>query len=149
MTRAPRNPREPLVPRSFAGLILWQGILLSAVTLGAFQIGMLRHGIEGDGLRRAVTIAFMTLALTQVFHAFNVRSRTRSAISGGLFTNRWLWAAVGLCILLQLAAVYAPVLQRALQTLPPTGPDWLLICAAAVIPVAVIELVKAAVRFGR
>jgi P-type Ca2+ transporter type 2C len=146
MSRAPRNPREPLVTRAFAWLIAWQGLLISAVTLAAFQIGMQRHGTDGDGLRRAVTVAFMTLALAQVFHAFNVRSRTRSAFSGGLFANRWLWGAVLLCILLQLAAVYLPVLRRVLQTVPPGRPDWLLIGAAAITPVLAVELVKALAR---
>jgi Ca2+-transporting ATPase len=146
MARAPRNPREPLVTGAFAWLITWQGLLLAAVTLAAFRLGMARYGTGGEGLRRAVTIAFMTLALSQVFHAFNVRSRTRSAISSAPFTNRWLWAAVLLCILLQLSAVYVPVLQRALQTLPLTGADWLIVGCAMLLPVGVVELVKGLMR---
>jgi Ca2+-transporting ATPase len=142
MKRPPRDPNEPLVTPAFGGLIAWQGMLLAGVTLGAFYIGMQWYGTEGSGLRHAVTIAFMSLALAQVFHAFNARSRTRSAISG-LFTNRWLWGAVLVCVLLQIAAVYVPLLQRALGTVPPSGRDWGLIGAAALAPVFVVEIVKA------
>jgi Ca2+-transporting ATPase len=95
-----------------------------------------------------VTIAFMTLALAQVFHAFNARSKTRSALSA-LFTNPWLWGAVVLCVLLQVAAVHVPVLQQALRTVPPSARDWGLIGVAALVPVVVVEVVKAAMRTSR
>ena len=84
----------------------------------------------------------MTLALGQTFHAFNARSRDRSAFTARLFTNGWLWAAVGMCILLQLAAVYVPFLQTVLQTTPLGLADWGLILAASLIPIGVVELVK-------
>ena len=142
MRRPPLDPREPLVNRRFAGLILWQGALLAAVTLLAFWIGMKWYGATGDGGRHAVTIAFMTLALVQVFHAFNARSRRRSALDARLFTNGWLWAAVVTCIVLQLAAVYWPLLRRVLHTVPLAALDWALITACAIAPVVVVELVK-------
>ena len=51
--------------------------------------------VEGAGsLRYAQTMAFTTLMLFQLFNVFNARSDERSAFRG-LFTNRWLWAAVG------------------------------------------------------
>ena len=87
-------------------------------------------------------MAFMTLALSQVFHAFNSRSQTRSAFTIRLFTNGWLWAAVGMCLILQVAAVYVPLLQKVLHTVPPTVSDWGVIVACSLIPVAVVELVK-------
>ena len=75
MKRPPRDPQEPLLTLRFVGLIVWQGLLLTGVTLLAFGVGMHWHGTEGEGLRQATTMAFMTLALAQVFHAFNARSR--------------------------------------------------------------------------
>ena len=97
MKRPPRDPKESLLPLRFIGLIVWQGLLLTSVTLFAFGIGMQWHGDEGDGLRRATTMAFMTLALSQVFHVFNARSQTRSTFTDRFFTNGWLWGAVGIC----------------------------------------------------
>jgi Ca2+-transporting ATPase len=142
MTRAPRDPRKPLVTPAFVGLIAWQGFLLSGVTLVAFGVGLHWYGEEGDGLRHATTVAFMTLAMTQVFHAFSARSRHRSAFTDRLFTNGWLWAAVAGTTFLQVAAVYTPFLQGVLHTTPLTGSDWALVLACSLAPVAVVEMVK-------
>jgi len=138
----PLDPREPLVSARFAGLIAWQGALLAGATLLAFWIGMTWYGTAGEGGRHAVTIAFMTLAFVQVFHTFNARSRRRSALDARLFTNRWLWAAVVTCLVLQLAAVYVPFLRRVLHTVPLTMRDWVLVGGCGFAPVAVVELVK-------
>ena len=142
MKRPPRDPRESLLTLKFTGMIVWQGVLLTAVTLLAFAVGMQWHGTTGTGLREAATMAFMTLALSQVFHAFNARSQRRSAFTDRLFTNGWLWAAVAICLILQLAAVYLPLLQKVLQTVPPTLADWGVITGCSLIPVAVVECVK-------
>jgi Ca2+-transporting ATPase len=144
MRRPPRRTSEPLLTRPFVALIAWQGFLIAGVTLGAFYTAMQWHGTEGPALVRASTVAFMTLAMAQVLHAFNARSRTRSALTSRLFSNRWLWSAVALCVLLQLAAVYVPWLQVALHTAPPDARDWGLIAVASIIPVVVVELHKAA-----
>ncbi len=142
MKRPPRDPKESLLPLRFIGLIVWQGLLLTSVTLFAFGIGMQWHGDEGDGLRRATTMAFMTLALSQIFHVFNARSQTRSAFTDRLFTNGWLWGAVGICLTLQAAAVYVPLLQKVLHTVPPTTSEWGVIAGCSLLPVVVVELVK-------
>ncbi len=148
MKRPPRDPQEPLLTLRFVGLIVWQGLLLTGVTLFAFGIGMHWHGTEGEGLRRATTMAFMTLALAQVCHAFNARSQRRSAFTTRLFTNGWLWAAVGMCLILQAAAVYLPLLQKVLHTVPPTVSDWGVIAACSLMPVAIVELVKVIQRIA-
>jgi Ca2+-transporting ATPase len=142
MKRPPRDPKEPLLTPRFVGLITWQGLLLSGVTLLAFGVGLRWYGAEGAGLAHATTLAFMALALAQVFHALNARSPRRSAFTARLFTNAWLWAAVVACLLLQLAAVYAPPLQAVLRTTPLTGADWGVVLICALAPVGVVELVK-------
>jgi Ca2+-transporting ATPase len=148
MKRPPRDPDESLLSRRFVGLITWQGLLLTGVTLAAFRLGLGWYGEEGAGLRRAETLAFMTLALAQVFHAFNARSQRRSAFDSRLFTNGWLWAAVLVCVLLQLAAVSWPFLQVVLQTTPLTGADWAGVLGLSLAPVGVVELVKLTQRLG-
>jgi len=146
MGRPPRDPLERLVTRQFLGLIARQGLLLSAATLVAFYVGMRWYGAEGEGLRRAGTLAFMTLALTQVFHAFNARSQRDSAFTALLFTNGWLWAAVAVCVSLQVAAVSVPYLQDVLRTVPLVAADWGVVLACSLAPVAVVEVVKLARR---
>ena len=146
MKRPPREPKESLLPPRFLGLIGWQGVLLAGVTLLAYVLGMRWYGAEGEGLRHAVTITFMTLAPAQVFHAYNVRSQRRSAFTARLFTNGWLGAAVLVCILLQVAAVYVPFLQAVLHTVPLTAADWAVIVACSLAPVGIVELVKVVQR---
>jgi P-type Ca2+ transporter type 2C len=149
MNRPPRDPRERLMRPRFVWLIAWQGLLLAAATLLAFYVGMHWYGKQGDGQPHAMTLAFMTLALSQVFHAFNARSPRRSAFTSRLFTNAWLWAAVVVCLTLQIAAVYAPFLQAVLKTTTLTGGDWAIVLACSLVPLAVVELVKLGDRWIR
>ena len=141
MRKPPRDPKEPLITGALVWLIAWQGVMLAVLTLVAFVIGMRWHGTTGAGLRLATTMAFMTLALVQVVHAFNARAQRRSAFSR-IFTNGWLWTAVLLCLLLQAAAVYVPVLQRVLHTVGPAAADWGVIMACSLAPIPIVETVK-------
>ena len=81
-----------------------------------------------------------------MFHAFNARSRRDSAFTARLFTNGWLWAAVAVSLLLQVAAVYLSPLQGVLQTVPLAAADWGVVLACSLAPVGVVELVKFARR---
>ena len=146
MARPPRDPREPLVTRRFLGVIAWQAALLAGAALAAFSVGLRWHGSEGTGLRHATTLTFTTLALALIFHAFSARSRRRSAFTARLFTNGWLWAAVAVSLLLQVAAVYLSPLQGVLQTVPLAAADWGVVLACSLAPVGVVELVKFARR---
>ncbi|MBN8612380.1 MAG: HAD-IC family P-type ATPase [Deltaproteobacteria bacterium] len=141
----PRDPHEPIVPRRLALTIGWQGLLIAAVSLTAFAIGRERHG-DADGSRAATTMVFMTLSLAQLFHAFSARSRHRSILGRGMFSNVWLWVAVGASLALQVAAVFAPPLQRLLHTAAPSAFDWAVIVCASLTPVLVVECVKLATR---
>jgi Ca2+-transporting ATPase len=143
MRQPPRDPRAALVGGQTLGLIAWQGFLIAAVTLIAFAVGLQWHGLEAEGTRRAATMGFQTLALAQVAHAFNSRSRRRSIFTDRLFTNRWLWGAVVVCLLLQAASVSLPILRRVLHTVPPSAGEWGVIAGCVVAPVVVVEAVKA------
>ena len=87
--------------------------------------------IEGSGtISYGQTMAFTTLTLFQLFNVFNARSDERSAFSE-MFTNEWLWAAVGFSLMLHAAVVYAPFLQQAFSTVDLTATDWLLCAVVA------------------
>jgi Ca2+-transporting ATPase len=146
MSRAPHDPKTPLLPARLMVMIGWQGLLLAAATLLAFFLGMRMHGAEGEGLKHAITVAFMTLALVQVVHVFSSRSETRSAFDARLFKNGWLWGAVALCVLLQGAAVYIPFLSTILHTVALGAKDWGVVAGCSLSPLAVVEVVKAIQR---
>ena len=149
MDRPPRPRGERVVTGGMWAGILLVGIATAASTLLALDLALPGGLIEGAGtMRRAQTLAFTTLSLAQVFNAFNARSDHRSAFAR-LFANRWLWAAVGLSIVLQVAVVYVPFLQRAFSTTALSGSDCLRCTALASITLWVREadkLFKRAVR---
>jgi Ca2+-transporting ATPase len=68
--------------------------------------------------------------LFQMVNVFNARSDDRSAFAH-MFTNRWLWVAVGSSLALQVTVVSLPLLQRAFGTVALTGRDWLFCTAVA------------------
>jgi Ca2+-transporting ATPase len=68
--------------------------------------------------------------LFQLFNVFNSRSDERSAFKD-LFANSWIWAAIGLAVVLQMAVIYIPVLQQAFSTVGLSARDWLFCAAVA------------------
>jgi P-type Ca2+ transporter type 2C len=71
-------------------------------------------GVEGKE-RSGETMAFTTLVFFSLFTVFNARSDEQSAFVG-LFSNKWLWGAVLLSLLLQVAVIYIPFLQQVFST---------------------------------
>jgi Ca2+-transporting ATPase len=90
-------------------------------------------------------MAFTTLVMFQLFNALNARSDEESAFMG-FFQNHWLWAAIGLSLLLHVAVVYVPFLQEAFSTASLSLGDWLLCAAVASAVLWLRELSKAVVR---
>jgi Ca2+-transporting ATPase len=131
MQQPPRPTTEGVItPGMWRGIAL-VGVIMAAGTLFALDASLPGGFVEGSGdLRYAQTIAFTTLMIFQVFNVFNARSDERSVFLH-LFTNYWLWTAVGVSLLLQVVVVYAPFLQRAFGTVSLSGSDWLFCVATA------------------
>jgi Ca2+-transporting ATPase len=129
MRQPPRPASEGvLTPRMWRGIV-FVGVIMAVGTLFVLDASLPGGFVAGaKDLRSAQTMAFTTLMLFQMFNVLNARSDERSAFAE-LFANHWLWAAVGVSLLLQVAVVYMPFLQRAFGTVSLTGPDWML-CAA-------------------
>jgi magnesium-transporting ATPase (P-type) len=93
----------------------------------------------------ARTAGFTVLVLAQLFNSLNARSETTSALHR-LFVNPWLWAAIALSVLLQLAVVHLPFLNTAFGTTPLTAQQWLVCTAMASAVLWAGELRKLAIR---
>jgi P-type Ca2+ transporter type 2C len=129
MTRPPRPRGEGVITRRMWLGIFFVGAVMAARTLLVLDAALPGGLIKGSGeLRYAQTMAFTTLTLFQLFNVLNARSDERSAFVG-LFANRWLWAAVGVSLLLHAAVIYVPFLQQAFSTTSLGAGDWL-VCAA-------------------
>jgi P-type Ca2+ transporter type 2C len=113
MARRPRHLTDRAIDaRMWAG-IASVGLVMALVTLFTIDLFLPGGLVDGnDSLDVARTAGFTTLVLAQLFNALNARSETTSAFHG-LFTNRWLWAAILLGVMLQVAVVHVPFLQAA------------------------------------
>ena len=129
MRRPPRQLDERVIDAEMQRGVVFVGLVMAVATLFALDLGLPGGLVEGDGtLREARTMAFTTLVLAQLFNCFNARSDQVSAFHH-LFTNRVLWGAIGLSLLLQVAVVHLPFLHDAFDTAPLTAAEWL-VCAA-------------------
>ncbi|HPO20121.1 MAG TPA: cation-translocating P-type ATPase C-terminal domain-containing protein, partial [Rubrivivax sp.] len=129
MARAPRRRDARVIDaRMWAGVIEI-GLVMALVTLLAIDLYLPGGLIEGTRtLDNARTAGFTVLVFAQLFNALNARSETASAFHD-LFANHWLWGALGLSVLLQLAVVQLRWLNIAFGTVPLDAGQWL-VCAA-------------------
>jgi len=149
MEQPPRPLGEGvLTPQMWRGIAV-VGVVMAAGTLFVLDASLPGGFVNGSGdLRYGQTMAFTTLMLFQIFNVVNARSDEQSAFVH-LFTNRWLWTAMGVSVALQVAVVHVPGLQRAFGTVGLNGKDWLycLMVASSVLWVREIsKLVGAVVR---
>lgn len=94
----------------------------------------------------ANTMAFATLTLSQLFHAFDVRSEEASLFHIGVFSNPAMNRAFLIGLVMQLAVLCVPPLQAVFRTVPMSPIQWAAVLALAVTPVAVCECAKAIAR---
>lgn len=119
------------------------GLVIGAITLAAFQIG---NALYEDSLSHARTMAFVVLAMSQLFHAFDVRSNERSILGMGLFTNRWLWLALAVGAALQVAVITIPPVAAVFEVHALLPLDWGIAIGLALVPVVVNETAKVVIR---
>ena len=137
MTRPPRRPDQSIMSRGFVRSIGFYASLITLVTLVAYAWAM-NTGDAG----RAVTMAFMTLALAQLFHLGNARSRGPVLRPSRMLANPWALASVPLVLALQLAAVYLEPLARLLGTVPLGAGDWVVIGGLSILPGITGQLIE-------
>ncbi|HEU4509097.1 MAG TPA: cation-translocating P-type ATPase [Pyrinomonadaceae bacterium] len=131
MQKPPRARSEGVITRKMWVGILFVGAIIAAGTLLVLDSSLPGGLIEGSGnMRYGQTMAFTTLMFFSLFNVFNARSDERSAFPG-LFSNKWLWGAVLLSLLLQVAVIYVPILQLAFSTVSLSLSDWVYCAAVA------------------
>lgn len=117
MKRRPRDDKEGIFAGGVGINVAVQGLFIGLITLLSYFAG---HYIESgtwsvDGLSAdGMTMAFLTLSMTEMFHSFNARS-----IEHSLFSlkkqNKYLWGALALSLLLTLCVIYIPGINTAFE----------------------------------
>ena len=155
MSRPPRNSKDGIFANGMGFAISYQGVLITLITIASYFIGAKvlanMHHAEAiaNGLYSAETLgssmAFLTLSMAEIFHAFNMRS-----LHGSIFKikkqNLWLWGAGVLSLLLTTLVVEVPFLANAFELAKLDGAEYGIAIALAISIIPMVEIVKAIAR---
>jgi len=122
MNMEPRKANESIFSRGLGLRIGLVGILMAFSTLGAYIFAL----SYGD-LERARTVAFATMVMVELIHAFECRSERNLIFEIGVFSNPYLVVAVLISFLLFLSTLYIPSLSYVFKTTPLGYFDWLVV----------------------
>lgn len=148
MHRPPRRLDERVVDRSMFQRIGLLSVVAAVAALAALDLGLDGGPLGGSGdLATARTMAFSTLVIGQVCNAFASRSDVVSSFVRP-FENRLLWASAAVTIVLQIAVVHLPFLQRAFDTAPLDLRRWVIVIVLSTAVLWADELRKLALRRG-
>ena len=145
MNRPPRNSREGIFAGGLLGDIIYQGILVTALTILSYWMGnffetgvfSLPAGVSEHGM----TMAFLTMSMCEIFHSFNLRSQRNSGFSlHG--QNPVLWAAMIGSLILTTAVLEVPFLANAFGFTPVGAAEYGVALCLAVLVIPVVEAVK-------
>jgi len=147
MSRPPRNSRDGIFAGGLGFDVVYQGVLVTVITLTAYLIGASFEFGSGwfEALRAAgesghgMTMAFLTMSMCEIFHSFNMRSQRKSIFSLRS-QNRILWAAMLGSLVLTTLVIEVPFLAGAFGF---TAIGWLEYGVAMGLAITVIPMVEA------
>lgn len=136
MHRPPRRRNESIFAQGMAVSIIWSGFLMAVVSLcvGFFS--------WQSGAATWQTMLFTTLTMTQLCHSLALRSQRESLFTIGLFTNPGLLGTFLLTLVLQIAVIYLPFLQKVFRTVPLSAKELALTLGFSTLVFWAVELEK-------
>jgi len=153
MKYKPRNPKDSLFKGEGLNLLL-NGMLIGLLTLAAFIIGakyysgvttlfpLFPKNLSPDALEHAQTMAFVVLSVSQLVHSLNMRNDKKSIFQIGLFSNKYLIAAIVFGILLQDFIITIPALAKVFSVHSLNLMDWGFVTILSLMPLLLNEIVK-------
>ena len=149
MQRKPKKPEKGVFTKGMTWRIVYQGIMIGLLTLGAYMIGLATttepiNGLTLDQSKIEVgqTMAFITLAFSELVHVFNVRDNKKSIFKTNIFNNGKLILAIIASAMLMLIILLIPQL-RTIFSIPilPEQNIIELICLIFA-PIVIVEIFK-------
>lgn len=155
MSRPPRNSKDGIFANGMGVAIAYQGVFLTAITLASFYLGRDVIAQMPQHVNAAYTpadvgssMAFLTLSMAEIFHAFNMRS-----LHGSIFAikkqNWWLWGAGAISLALTTLVVEVPFLANAFELAKLDAMEYGIALALAVTVIPLVEIVKVIARAVR
>lgn len=144
MKRKPRGKKSNFFSGGVASSIIYQGILEGVLVLGAYQLGLhVGPHIDNPTLQHgdALTMAFLTLGLIQLFHAINSKYLHQSIFSKHTFANKWFNGAIIISALV-MSAVELPFMTRFFDVTELNGGQWTVVLIAGICMILIVEIVK-------
>jgi Ca2+-transporting ATPase len=137
MDRPPRPAAEPIITRYHWGEIIGFGLLIGINLLATFWLAFYEFGFSEQ---TAITITFLTLSISRLLHAFNMRAPNTGLLNNDITQNPWVWGALALSLALLLLAVYWSPLAGVLQLTALGFNGWSLVVGASLVPLGVGQL---------
>lgn len=146
MSRKPRDSKEGIFAGGLGFDVAWQGLMVSALTLAAYWFGThMATGTEEFVHQNGMTMAFLTLSMSEIFHSFNMRSRRQSIVKLGSM-NWYLIGAMALSLVLSTAVIYIPFLSKAFDFAAISAAEYGVSICLALLVIPIVEVVKAIQR---
>lgn len=143
MDEPPRRPDTRILSAPRLLRLATYGLTMAAGTLALYAIA------APAGRAYAVSLAFTTFVLFQVFNVFNARAEHGSAFNAQFFRNPWLWTALAAVVLLQALVVHWSPAQALFHTVDLALEDWALAAAVASSVLFLDEARKLALRVAK
>lgn len=143
MEKGPASADKNLFADGLGERIAFEGIMIGALALMAFGAGR----ILSDSMQQetAMTMAFAVLSLSQLVHAFNMRSE-KSIFRIHLFSNKFLCLAFVIGTLMQAAVISIPTLAQIFSAVPLNGLQWAVVAGLSLVPIVFVEFEKAVLK---
>lgn len=141
MDRPPNDTKKGMFSGGLWGNIVIEGCFIGALAFLAFTIGRVFFDTGSEPVT-ARTMTFAVLSLSQLVHAFNIRS-DKSIFSMNLFGNMRLIGAFAIGVCMQFAVISLPFCSSVFKTAPLSPVQWLVVLVLSVMPLLISETEKA------
>ena len=149
MQRKPTKPNQGVFTKGMTWRVVYQGIMIGGLTLAAFMIGLATTtepigdlSLDASKIEVGQTMAFVTLALSELTHVFNVRDNKKSIFKGGVFNNRTLiWAVLGSAALM-FVILLVPALRNVFSIPVLPTQNILELVGLVLAPIVIVEIFK-------
>ncbi|WP_315459526.1 cation-translocating P-type ATPase [uncultured Streptococcus sp.] len=148
MSHKPRGRKSNFFDGGVMGAIIYQGIFQTVLVLGVYGWALMfpEHAANRMVHEDALTMAFATLGLIQLVHAFNVKSVYQSIFTVGAFKNRTFNWSIPVAFLLLMVTIVVPGFNDLFHVSHLSVTQWLAVIIGSLLMVVLTEIVKAVQR---